>query len=159
MSEVSVKSIDSVHAFAHSLSQIGEAITAATGRVASETFLMDSLAADCVSRVYSGWQQAVMDLEEAENEYNTYASMDPGEEQGQIDLTEYLQALRTAAAAEREAREDYNAIVSLQASLRGYTTQLYSELSGVGNTICAELESARDQISRAAFHLDEYSGL
>lgn len=159
MSEAIVKSIDSVHEFAHDLSEIGEAFSAATGRVASETFLMDSLAMDCVSRVYSGWQQAIMDLEAAESEYNSYAGMDPGEEQGQVDLTEYLQAVREAAAAERDAREDYNAIVSLQASLKGYTTQLYSDLAGVGNAISADLEAASHQISSAAMHLDDYSSL
>ena len=156
MSQASVKSVDSVHTFAHDLSEIGQAFIAATSRVADATFRMDSLAEACVSRVYAAWQQAILDLEQAERDYDTYASMDAGGEEGQIDLTEYREALRAAAEAEREAHEDYNAIVASQASLKGYMTQLYSNLSGAGTSICAGLESASDKISRAAFHLDDY---
>ena len=154
MPKASVEDIGRLYEFAREMTQLGVDVAGTAGRIASETFWMDGLAQDCVSRVRAGWEQALRELEAAESEYNYYASSN--DEDSQVDLRALEEAVREAATAEQAAREDYNAIVALQAELKGYCSQLYSVLSSAGPTVSASLESVGEQITRDAFILEQY---
>lgn len=158
MQHVQVQRIEDLRVFQHDLNQLAAEVDSVTGRIAASTFEMRSLALMHVERVRSGWEGAVAALEEAQQTLDSYMCT-PEDELDEGELRELQQAVRDAAEEERDAREDYNAILSCQAQLEGYCSQLYSVIGSGGAAVQSALQNAGDAIGGECVLLEDYQAL